>query len=192
MVERAERRACDYSKSLTRLPLVKMLATDADSYSVDHNMFAPRLAAWAILLAVLLAAAEKPIHAQPAATAEPTTSRAFPADLVNWAPLPGNPVFQGAGPGAWDAKIRERGWIMREGNTYSLWFTGYDGTREGTRQLGYATSSDGLHWTRWPDNPLVRNHWVEDMMVVKQGDTYYMFAEGLHDEAQLLVSKNHV
>src|SRR3954469_25773663 len=155
-------------------------------------MFARRVGAWAILLAVLLAAGGELSRAQQAVVAEPAASRAFPSDLVNWAPLPGNPVFQSAGPGAWDAKIRERGWIMREGNTYSLWYTGYDGTREGVRQLGYATSPDGLHWTRWPDNPLVRNHWVEDMMVVKQGDTYYMFAEGLHDEAQLLVSKNHV
>jgi sucrose-6-phosphate hydrolase SacC (GH32 family) len=155
-------------------------------------MFARRVGAWALLLAVLLAASGKSSCAQQAAIAEPATSRDFPADLVNWAPLPGNPVFQGAAPGAWDAKIRERGWIMREGNTYSLWYTGYDGTRDGIKQLGYATSPDGLHWTRWPDNPLVRNHWVEDMMVVKQGETYYMFAEGLNDEAQLLVSKNHV
>jgi hypothetical protein len=116
----------------------------------------------------------------------------FPSELVDFVPGPENPVFTAAAPGAWDAKIRERGWILREGDIYHLWYTGYDGTREGVRQLGYATSPDGLHWTRWRDDPLIRDHWVEDMMVVKHGDTYYMFAEGRHDEAQLLTSKDRV
>ena len=58
--------------------------------------------------------------------------------------------------------------------------------------LGYATSSDGIHWTRDPRNPIYRGHWVEDMMVVKQGDTYYMFAEGQDDYAQLLMSPDKV
>jgi beta-1,2-mannobiose phosphorylase / 1,2-beta-oligomannan phosphorylase len=117
---------------------------------------------------------------------------AFPAELVHWKAAPDNPVFTAEGAGHWDVKIRERGWILREGDAYHLWFTGYDGTRDGIKLLGYATSSDGLHWSRSSDNPLVRDHWVEDMMVVKQGDTYYMFAEGLHDQAQLLTSKDRV
>ena len=101
-------------------------------------------------------------------------------------------MFAAAGAGHWDVKIRERGWILREGDTYHLWYTGYDGTRDGIRQLGYATSPDGLSWTRSPDNPLCRGQWVEDMMVVKRGDTYYMFAEGVHDHAQWLTSTDRV
>ncbi len=58
--------------------------------------------------------------------------------------------------------------------------------------LGYATSSDGIHWTRDPRNPIYRGHWVEDMMVVKQGDTYYMFAEGQDDYAQLFTSPDKI
>jgi len=116
----------------------------------------------------------------------------FPAELVEWVAGSSNPVFEGAGAGHWDAAIRERGWILREGDTYHLWYTGYDGTREGIKQLGYATSPDGVHLTRWPENPILRDHWVEDMMVVKQGDTYYMFAEGAKDQAQLLTSTDRV
>jgi sucrose-6-phosphate hydrolase SacC (GH32 family) len=116
----------------------------------------------------------------------------FPTELVDWVAGPDNPVFTAEGAGHWDVKIRERGWIMREGDSWHLWFTGYDGTTAGIKLLGYATSPDGLRWTRWADNPLVRDHWVEDMMVVKQGDTYYMFAEGLHDQAQLLTSRDRV
>jgi hypothetical protein len=116
----------------------------------------------------------------------------FPPQLVDFAAGPQNPVFTAKGPGHWDVKIRERGWILREGDTYHLWYTGYDGTRDGIRQLGYATSSDGLRWTRSSENPLCRDHWVEDMMVVKHGDTYYMFAEGRQDRAQWLTSKDRV
>jgi hypothetical protein len=112
----------------------------------------------------------------------------FPPELTRFTAAQGNPIFTGAGPGAWDVKIRERGWILREGDTWHLWYTGYDGTPDGIRLLGYATSPDGSQWTRHPNNPLIRDHWVEDMMVVKHDGTYYMFAEGLNDQAQLLTS----
>lgn len=116
----------------------------------------------------------------------------FPPELTCFAPAVHNPVFAGEGPGHWDVKIRERGWIMREEDGYHLWYTGYDGTREGTKLLGYATSPDGLKWTRHPDNPIYRDGWVEDMMVVKEGNTYYMFAEGRDDQAQLLTSTDRI
>ena len=122
----------------------------------------------------------------------PSGDAEFPAELVDFAPSPDNPVFTAEGPGHWDVKIRERGWILREDDGYHLWFTGYDGSREGIRQLGYATSADGLHWTRSPENPLCRGQWVEDMMVVKHDGRYFMFAEGVNDHAQLLTSEDRV
>ncbi len=111
----------------------------------------------------------------------------FPPELVKFVPYRTNPVFS-AEPGKWDARIRERGWILREGGVWKLWYTGYDGTRDGLRMLGYATSPDGVKWTRHPKNPIYRDHWVEDMMVVRHDGKYYMFAEGKDDRAQLLVS----
>src|SRR4051812_7517905 len=84
----------------------------------------------------------------------------FPSELVNFVPFRGNPVFTAA-KGQWDARIRERGWILREDGLYRLWYTGYDGTADGLRMLGYATSIDGIHWTRHPRNPLLKDVWVE-------------------------------
>lgn len=113
----------------------------------------------------------------------------FPRQFARFEPSRDNPIFTAQGPGHWDVKIRERGWILRDGETWHLWYTGYDGTREGLKMLGYATSKDGLAWTRvTTDEPLYREHWVEDMCVIKEGDTYYMFAEGFQDRAQLLTS----
>jgi hypothetical protein len=115
----------------------------------------------------------------------------FPAELVRFTPSRKEAVFTAA-EGKWDAKIRERGWVLRDGGTYKMWYTGYDGTREGLRMLGYATSPDGVKWTRHPRNPLVRDEWVEDMMVVKDGGKFYLFAEGRADRAHLFVSDDGV
>lgn len=116
----------------------------------------------------------------------------FPPELVSFKTVQKKPLFAGAGKGNWDAAIRERGWIMREGDLWKLWYTGYDGTRDGTKFLGYATSPDGIEWKRFDKNPLYREHWVEDMMIVKDDGTFWMFAEGKDDRAHLLKSENGV
>lgn len=116
----------------------------------------------------------------------------FPPELVKFEALDQNPVFTASGEGHWDRQIRERGWILREADGYHLWYTGYDGSARGLRMLGYATSPDGFKWTRHAANPLDRSHWIEDMMVVKRGETYYMFAEGFRDRAHLFTSRDRV
>ena len=116
----------------------------------------------------------------------------FPAELVSFTPFGHNPVFTSGGPGQWDAFIRERGWILKEDGLYHLWYTGYAAPGSHAKHLGYATSSDGITWTRHDGNPLCPHRWVEDMMVVKEGDTYHMFAEGRHDRVHRLTSKNRI
>lgn len=118
----------------------------------------------------------------------------FPAELVSFTPYAGNPVFTGTGePTTWDQTIRERGYILHEGNTYHMWYTGYRKAGEDkTKLLGYATSADGLHWTRYPANPIHQGLWVEDMCVLKDGNTYYMAAESRDDIAHLLTSADRI
>lgn len=116
----------------------------------------------------------------------------FPKELVDFVPDPIEPVFTGAGPGNWDVRIRERGWILREGDVYRMWYTGFEGNNSPLLKLGYATSPDGVHWTRHDRNPIYGEHWVEDMMIVRNEGTYYMFAEGKDDRAQLLTSPDGI
>lgn len=138
-----------------------------------------RLCPWLLALALVVRCA--------------TASDLFPPELVSWSPRGSEPIFAGRGPGHWDAALRERGWILREPDgTWRMWYTGYDGTREGTKLLGLATSSDGLRWQRHGDRPLYDQGWVEDMMVVRHDGRYLMFAEGLHDQAQWLTSADGV
>jgi len=112
----------------------------------------------------------------------------FPAELVDWVPYEGNPLFAGTGQATWDREIRERGFILREGGTWRLWFTGYDSERSETKALGYATSTDGIRWTRSSGNPIFNRVWTEDVFVVKHDGVYQMFAEGTGDVAHRLTS----
>ncbi|WP_420148226.1 glycosylase [Spirosoma sp.] len=120
------------------------------------------------------------------------TEAEFPAELVRFVPYKNNPVFAGTGADTWDQKIRERGYILHENGTYHMWYTGYQDGKDKTKKLGYATSADGLNWTRYKDNPIHTTSWVEDVNVVKDGATYYMFAEGKDDVAHLLTSTDRV
>jgi predicted GH43/DUF377 family glycosyl hydrolase len=115
----------------------------------------------------------------------------FPRELVRFKPYQKEPIFT-AQPMKWDSAIRERGWIMREDDLWKMWYTGYDSTPDSRKYLGYATSKDGVEWKRHEKNPIYRDHWVEDMMIVKDGGKYWMFAEGKDDRAQLLVSEDGI
>jgi beta-1,2-mannobiose phosphorylase / 1,2-beta-oligomannan phosphorylase len=119
-------------------------------------------------------------------------SDSFPPAMVSFLPAEPMVLFKGAGPGNWDAQIRERGWILRDEKGYHLWFTGYVDKKIGPMFLGYATSPDGLLWTRHPANPIFRDAWVEDVQVIRDGEDFYMFAEGKGDQAQLLTSRDGI
>lgn len=116
----------------------------------------------------------------------------FPPELVHFKASAQNPVFAGTGKTTWDEKIRERGYILKEGSAYYMWYTGYKKEKNATMYLGYATSSDGINWTRHPGNPIYDLGWVEDMSVIKSEGVYYMFAEGKDDIAHLLTSTDRI
>lgn len=118
-------------------------------------------------------------------------SSEFPSSMVHFAQAQNNPVFSGTGSNTWDSLIRERGYILKEDSLYSLWYTGYR-NEDSVKFLGYATSTDGIKWTRFPGNPIYDSAWVEDMSVIKVDGLYYMFAEGRNDIAHLLTSSDKI
>ena len=119
-------------------------------------------------------------------------STLFPSELVNFIPYKGNPVFSGADSAVWDEEIRERGYILKENDGYHMWYTGYKKDKPDTLFPGYATSPDGINWTRYIHNPIFHNSWTEDMMIVKSDSLYYMFAEGRGDTAHMLTSTDKI
>jgi len=125
--------------------------------------------------------------------AEAPAPDAYPSEIINFVELPDNPVFSGTGENTWDREIRERGYILKEEDGYHMWFTGYNPDNKPLLlKLGYAFSEDGFSWTRHPENPIFDESWVEDMMVIKHGEVYYMFAEGQGDVAKMLTSTDRI
>jgi len=119
-------------------------------------------------------------------------SQADDADFLSatWVGTADNPLFTGR-PGHWDAEIRERGWIMKEGETWKLWYTGYNKADQPLKmRLGYATSSDGIHWERAFDEPVYDEVWTEDVTIVKHNQQYIMMAEGYRDQPHMLESED--
>lgn len=118
-----------------------------------------------------------------------------PKELVAFGPPSAEPLFAGGGADAWDRDLRERGWILRHGGCWHLWYTGSNPDRDPVRRLGHATSGDGLNWTR-STGPLLPGRWVEDVCVARTGspgeDVFRMVAEGEHDIAHLLASRDLV
>lgn len=142
------------------------------------------LAALLLLVVAVRPAAPRP----PEAAASPV----FPPELVHWVPYGKEPLFAGTGRATWDREIRERGFILRDGGTWRLWYTGYDSSRSETKALGHATSSDGLVWKRDPGNPVFAGVWTEDVFVLKHQGVFQMFAEGVNDVAHRLTSRDGV
>jgi predicted small secreted protein len=120
------------------------------------------------------------------------TDGEFPPELVNVKLSRQDSLFSGTYASTWDSLIRERGFILKEDGIYKMWYSGYNPDRLDEIHLGYATSKDGVHWERYPDNPIYDDGWVEDMCVWHEGDTYYMFAEGRNDVAHMLTSSDGI
>lgn len=117
-----------------------------------------------------------------------TTMTDFPSELVDFVAAQQNPLLVSPGPGRWDSAMRERGWVRREDDGWHLWYTGYDPAAPTERcALGYATSTDGVIWQR-NTAPIESSVWTEDTMILKEGDTYYMFTESEDNLSHLLRS----
>jgi hypothetical protein len=68
-----------------------------------------------------------------------------------WADSPSEPVLANGEPGSWDVSLRTVN-VLRDGDVYKMWYSG--GNKDDVR-IGYATSPDGLHWTRYAGNPVL-------------------------------------
>ena len=85
----------------------------------------------------------------------PVARFGFPSRDRGFCPRRRKPrVSRGRDRGIGTSRFASAAGFCAKATSYHLWYTGYDGTREGVRLLGYATSPDGLAGRRWPGNPL--------------------------------------
>ena len=72
-------------------------------------------------------------------------------DGVHWDKWP-NPVLLRGAPGEWDAGFVQPGAVIRDGGIYRMWYGGCVSGDLGPCETGYATSPDGVTWTKFPDD----------------------------------------
>ncbi len=70
-------------------------------------------------------------------------------DGVNWTSY-SSPVMSRT-PGSWDDASISSHIVLRENGSYKMWYGSWKGD---TADLGYATSPDGIQWTKYPGNPV--------------------------------------
>lgn len=102
-----------------------------------------------------------------------------------WKKYSGNPVLAVGAAGKWDDWWVAIHSIWKEGSTYYAY---YNGCKSNTNmQIGLATSTDGITWTRYDvNNPVLAfgaaGKWDDDgvgsPLVWKEGSTWYMLFNG--------------
>lgn len=163
------------NRQISGLPRFKSIRLQ-NCMIASRAIFGIVVTAWSALVAPSVAAADE----------FPSVLTSFPTTAdANLSPR----------PDSWDKAFRERGSIVRldDGQLW-LYYTGYDGTREGIKQIGLAISTDsGQSWTRAHDQPVTpQDLWTEDPFVYRDGNQWLMVAEGLEDQAHLLTSTDGV
>ena len=100
-----------------------------------------------------------------------------------WDKFPNNPTMNLGAEGSWNcAGVSNPSVIFKDGE-FKMWYTGFD--RKNMR-IGYATSSDGIGWSQYSDNPILdlgkNGAWdsmhVANPSIMFDGITYKMWYTG--------------
>ncbi len=73
-------------------------------------------------------------------------------DGITWTPYAGNPILDVGTAGSWEDEWVYKPYVLFDGSTYHMWYTGWDGTNT---RIGYATSPDRITWTKYAGNPIM-------------------------------------
>lgn len=115
---------------------------------------------------------------------------AWSADGLHWTKH-NLPVLTVGSSGAWDNAFLEGPSVLLDGNTYKMWYAGYDAivdgqSSDGCVNIGYATSVDGINWSKYAGNPVLStslNGWdmlyVQDPHVIKKDGQYHLWYGGV-------------
>jgi hypothetical protein len=106
---------------------------------------------------------------------------------INWTKYAGNPVLTAGSPADWNNLMITNVSVLLDNDTFKLWFAAPDGylnnqVTDGKGNIGYATSVDGINWTKYPNPVLVAgvgnspdSAAIAEPSVLKIGNTYHMW-----------------
>jgi len=72
---------------------------------------------------------------------------------VNWDKYKNNPILNVGDPGTWESNLSGPTSVIYHDDIYEAWLIGTDD--EDTGRIGYASSSDGIIWDKYENNPVV-------------------------------------
>lgn len=96
---------------------------------------------------------------------------AVSSDGINWERYSTEPVLEWGPPGSWDEKVVYAGTVLFEDGIFKMWYTGM---KNSTYQIGYATSNDGISWTKYVNNPIM-GMYDANPFVIRTGWGYEMW-----------------
>ncbi|HHB78513.1 MAG TPA: hypothetical protein ENK85_04700 [Saprospiraceae bacterium] len=80
---------------------------------------------------------------------------AWSLDGIHWNKHPGNPIFTSYNSTTWDqASVADPHVIFKDGE-YRMFYAGLHTWAQENFKMGYATSKDGIHWSRPVANPVL-------------------------------------
>ena len=93
-----------------------------------------------------------------------------------WTKHPANPVITRTEP--WEACVICEPSVIHEDGLFKMWFMGCRTASGRNAALGYATSDDGLVWTKHAGNPILQDpkDAIIRTTILKHQGTYYLFA----------------
>lgn len=77
---------------------------------------------------------------------------AISADGINWFGYARNPVLEPGSSGSFDATALFTPFVIKVENELRMYYCGYNGS---SWQVGVATSTDGMQWSKYPSNPIL-------------------------------------
>ncbi len=105
-------------------------------------------------------------------------------ELLDWH-FPDKPCFSWRDGAEWEAGGLYKACIIRQEDTWYMFYNAKDKAERWTEQTGLATSGDLQHWTRYEGNPVLqvnRQSWdkwfVSDPYIVQDGDLWLNFYFG--------------
>ena len=102
-------------------------------------------------------------------------------DGITWNKPFSEPILAPSEPGHWDSWSVQAGSILKEDDSYKMYYTGWS-DNYGNWDIGLAVSSDGINWTKHP-NPVLygTSGWefqIGASSVIKHNETYFLFYTG--------------
>ena len=72
-------------------------------------------------------------------------------DGITWTKYENNPILEKGDVESWEDLFVVWPQVIFKDDIYHMWYSGHDGQNV---RIGYATSPDGINWTRYSNNPI--------------------------------------